>query len=294
MWQGEFVKEYRSTDQLLDLLEHERGLAIRDREFATQVLRRTNYYRFTGYSRHYQVDPRRGDNRYHRSATFEDIYSLMLRDDELRIRLLVPLSELEQSARTRLAHLAGREFGEAAFYLDTSSHVSDGVDVTRRIARVRKDLQESQHKTIQHYRKGEDVSGVPIWVAVEALSFGKISWLLESLDSSAIRAELADFYSYPRATFPRVMQSLSALRNLCAHHGQVWNRYLTAQCPLPLNKRERPRGVNFDPQGLYPALLALSKLSKMPASRSQLAAIQRMVMAGGDYSQGVMSPEGVR
>lgn len=294
MCQSGAVKLYKSTADLVSLLADDRGLGMSDRASVASTLRSTNYYRFTGYSRYFQVDPRRGDDNYLPGSTFESIHRLMLADDELRMRLLVPLSEVEQRVRTRFAHVSGKYLGNGSFYLKPENHISDTAETLNRIRRVREDLQTTKHLAVAHYRNDEDVSGVPIWVAVEVLSFGKISWLIESLDRNEIRHELADFFSYTRATFPRVLQSLSALRNLCAHHGQVWNRYLTAQCPLPLNKRDRPRNVQFNAQGLLPALLALGTLVAASSSKSQLAIVNRRLQRADGYADGVLTPAGVR
>ncbi|MFB7844036.1 Abi family protein [Microbacterium sp. NPDC056052] len=288
------MKDHKSTADLVALLADKRGLVIEDRTRAADTLRRINYYRFTGYSRHFQERPAAGKNDYLSGASFDQIVHLIERDDELRLRLMIPLSTVEQAVRTRFAHVAGREFGCQAFYLDPTKHLSDSPDALNRIRRVKEDLQNSQHPTIAHYRHGSDVAEVPIWVAVEVLSFGKIAWLIESLDSPTMREELADFFSFSRNTFPRTLQSLSALRNVCAHHGQVWNRMLTAQCPLPLNKRERPRDVVYHPQGIYPAIMALSKLAQGAPGQSHLSAVDRILRRNDGYARGVLTPAGVR
>lgn len=288
------MKPYRSTRELVALLRDERGLAISDENNAIALLRKMNYYRFTGYSRHFQADPRNGENGYLPGSDFDAICNLMRKDDELRIRLLVPISEVEMAARTRFAHLAGREYGGESFYLDPSSYVSDTKHTFERIGGIQRELRETSSPTVRRYREDADVSKVPIWVAVEVLSFGKIAWMIESLASSSLREELADFFNYSRATLPRVLHSLSALRNSCAHHGQLWNRRLVTQCPKPLNRREIPRDVKFHEHGLYPALIALGKLTHDETSRTQLAVIERKLRAGGLHSAGILTPEGVR
>lgn len=145
-----------------------------------------------------------------------------------------------------------------------------------------------------HYRDGDDVSKVPIWVAVEVLSFGKLSWIIESIRAVGLREDLADYLGYSRATFPRVLHALASLRNACAHHGQLWHRNLTIQCPLPQNKRERPRDIQFHEHSLYPAILALKKLARRASSRSQLAVIERRLRDGSLHSAGLLAPQGVR
>lgn len=288
------MKPYRSTHDLVALLRDERGLAISNEDDAVAFLRKVNYYRFTGYSRHFQVDPRSGKNDYLNGSDFSTICDLMRKDDELRIRLLVPISEVEIGARTRFAHLTGRECGGESFYLNPANYISDTKHTLERIGGIQRELRETSSPTVRRYRRDDDVSKVPIWVAVEVLSFGKIAWMVESLALSSLRDELADFFSYSRATFPRVLHSLSTLRNSCAHHGQLWNRRLVTQCPKPLNKREIPRDVKFHEHGLYPALIALRKLTHDQSSRTQLAVIERRLRAGGLHANGVLNPEGVR
>ncbi|MHA3684953.1 Abi family protein [Leucobacter sp. HY1908] len=257
----DFMKHFRSTHELIELLQIERGLEISDSVAAESFLRRTNYYRFTGYSRYFQIDPGHGNNNYEPEATFEEICELIARDDELRMSLFVVLAEIEMSVRARFAHLSGRFFGEAAFYLN---------------------------------RDGDDISKVPVWVAVEVLSFGKVSWIIDSIQAEGLREDLADYFGYSRATFPRVIHSLAALRNSCAHHSQLWHRNLTIQCPLPLNKRERPRDIRFHEHGLYPAVLAMRKLTRSASSRSQLSVIERGLRDESVHSTGLLVPQGVR
>jgi abortive infection bacteriophage resistance protein len=288
------MKPFRSTEELVQLLHDERGLAINDKQAAASFLRRTNYYRFTGYSRYFQVDPRQGKNDYRPGTTFEDIQELILRDDELRIRLFVALSEVELAVRTRFAHLSGRHFGSNSFYLKASNYLSDTLEISKRIHSIAGELRDTSSRMVGHYRNGDDIDSIPIWVAVEVLSFGKLSWMIESLKANGLRETLADDLGYARATFPRVIHSLSALRNSCAHHGQLWHRNLTIQCPLPLNKRERPRDLKYHEHGLYPALLALKKLVKSDHARHHLTVVERRLRDGSPYATGVLRPEGVR
>lgn len=287
------MKPFRTTSQLVQILQ-ERGLFVDDIDAATSFLRNTNYYRFTGYSRYFQVDPGKRRNEYLQGTTFEKIKELILRDDELRMRLFVPISEVEMVIRTRFAHLSGREFGANSFYLQMENYISDTPETSKRIRSVANELRDTSSRMVMHYRDGDDVSRVPIWVAVEVLSFGKLSWMIETLNVDGLREQLADDLGYSRATFPRVVHALSALRNSCAHHSQLWHRNLSIQCPLPINKRERPRDLKFHEHGIYPAVLALNKLARSTASRAQLAVVERRLRDGSQHSTGLLMPQGVR
>ncbi|MBA8829488.1 Abi family protein [Alpinimonas psychrophila] len=294
-WEQDPVKRYKSTEDLLTLLSKDRELNIGNHDGAVRFLDQTNYYRFTGYSRYFQVAPHEGDNSYVEGASFEQIVDLMAADDELRIRLLVPLSELELTLRTRFARISGDIWGNKAFYLDSSNYIPSVHDLDKRIEALRSELTNNKSKMVNKYRSpGGEVDNVPVWVAIEALSFGKISWMLESLKNQSLREQISHEYSYPTKTFSSVVQSLSALRNLCAHHGQIWNRPLKSQCPSPLNKRERPRDIQFNQLSIFPALLALEKLVCGSAGKSQLATVRRRLSISNQHTDGILRPQAIR
>ena len=56
-------KNWLSYDQQVDLLS-QRGMRVDDNVAASEFLSRVNYYRFSGYFRHWQHDPAKGDNRF--------------------------------------------------------------------------------------------------------------------------------------------------------------------------------------------------------------------------------------
>ena len=289
------MKDFKTTEDLLTLLSSERELEINNYDGAVRFLNQTNYFRFTGYSRYFQAAPREGDNSYIEGSTFETIVDLMAADDELRIRLLVPLSELELTVRTRFARISGDIWGNKAFYLDEANYISSVPDLDNRLADIRNELTKNKSKMVAKYRgpKGE-VDDVPVWVAIEVLSFGKISWMIESLNNQSLRERISHEYSYPAKTFSSVVRSLSDLRNLCAHHGQIWNRPLKSQCPSPLNKREKPRDIIFNQMSIFPALLAMEKLVRGSAAKSQLATVRRRLSISNPHTDGILRPQAVR
>ena len=63
-------KDWLSYEQQVDLLA-DRGMVIANTEDAAQFLSQVNYYRFSGYFRHWQYDPARGHNRFFEGTTFE-------------------------------------------------------------------------------------------------------------------------------------------------------------------------------------------------------------------------------
>lgn len=123
-------KRFKSLDGLCSLLADERNLACRDRDELKRFLSRTNYYRFSGYAREFQIDPRYGDDRFIGGASFEEIREIAEIDSKMRALLLEQLSVVEIAMRAMLAHEYGRDHGERAFYLNTDFY-KDGNDAAR-------------------------------------------------------------------------------------------------------------------------------------------------------------------
>ena len=75
-------KDWLSYEQQVELLG-QRGMRIDDEASAAEFLARVNYYRFSGYFRHWQQDPTRGDNRFLKGTSFESISALYDAEQEL-------------------------------------------------------------------------------------------------------------------------------------------------------------------------------------------------------------------
>lgn len=71
---------------------------------------------------------------------------------------------------------------------------------------------------VAHY--GTDL---PIWIACQAWDFGTVKWLYKGLKSQ-FKKEISRGFNVSRpSTFESWLLSLNYLRNICAHHGRLWN-----------------------------------------------------------------------
>ena len=104
------------------LLIQDRGLICPDDNELRKFLSRTNYYRFSGYARDFQVDPENGKNSFVDNTSFQDLNRLIDLDAKLRILLTEQLSVIEIAIRAKLAHEFGNEYGSNAYYLDCKTY----------------------------------------------------------------------------------------------------------------------------------------------------------------------------
>ena len=67
-------------------------------------------------------------------------------------------------------------------------------------------------------------TAMPIWMCIELWDFGTLSNVLSGMRSDDLR-KLADRYGLPRnKLLISWAQSINFVRNVCAHHGRLWNR----------------------------------------------------------------------
>ena len=103
-----FTKPPTTFEEQLSILES-RNLIVEDEEFALSVLRRLNYYRFTGY-----LLPFKTDNKYVDGTTFGRVYNIYEFYRRLRGLLIGMLEGIEVRFRTQLrvhSELTGSDWG---------------------------------------------------------------------------------------------------------------------------------------------------------------------------------------
>jgi abortive infection bacteriophage resistance protein len=86
---------------------------------------------------------------------------------------------------------------------------------------------------IRHYYKTYDVPAYPpSWMLAEALSLGTWSKIYQHL-TTANKKLVAQFSGQKYDTLENWLRVLSDIRNICAHHGRLWNRAFVSPPLLP-------------------------------------------------------------
>lgn len=101
------------------------------------------------------------------------------------------------------------------------------------------ELKDSRETFVEHYRSTyRDPYLPPIWAVVETLSLGALSRWFKSTNDRDTKNDVSKHLGMPTAEITeKVLHALTPVRNVCAHHGRLWNRLFTLQ--LPLIKRLR-------------------------------------------------------
>jgi len=80
----------------------------------------------------------------------------------------------------------------------------------------------------EHYRKTYTSPRLPpAWMAAEVMSLGQLLKWISALKQREDRQAIAKSFGVDERFFTSFCHHLTHVRNICAHHGRVWNRQFT-------------------------------------------------------------------
>jgi abortive infection bacteriophage resistance protein len=269
-----------------------RGLELLSDAETDRVLHDRSYYRVSGYGRQFQIDPRDGRNDFIPGSSLARIQQLMERDEALRRLLSVALADVELTLRARFAHAAASVHGERAFYLEPGRYLAITRDVDAHINGIERELRRPS-LMVARYRRGDDLSQVPIWVAIELVSFGTLARMVQYLDDPLPAKKTADSLSLPWTGFQPTVHALAVLRNACAHHAQLWHRRFSIVAAPAKKDLRSERPYAGDGGSVYATIVALKRYVRaIDRTRGDALGTNLDELFDGDpeYADGITHP----
>lgn len=213
------LKKPKTFEEQIEILKS-RGLIINNDESAKFILKNVNYYRFTAYL----ITFKNEDDTYIEGTTFEMISSIYKFDRELRNLITDILGNIEISFRTYIAYTLAIKHGTSG-YLNKNNFKNEEYHRGFLLNIQKEKLNNANKLFIKHHNdKYEGI--LPIWVATEIMTFGMLSKLYANLipeDQGYIKNNLCSVNPTLLDTW---LQSLTHIRNLCAHYGRIYNTSL--------------------------------------------------------------------
>lgn len=240
----EKTKPFKTIEEQIKILEG-RGLIIEDRKKAEEILTHYNYYRLSGYTL-----TLRKDDKFFENVKLSDVMQIYNFDADLRSILLYILEYIEVSFRTYIGYRHSKEYGPLG-YLN-----SKNFEDIERFFKFKEDFDEAVKNNekseifIRHHKDKYDGS-FPMWVVVELLSFGTLSKLFKNLCNDTRKCICRDHYGLISEDYiGNWLQGLTILRNICAHRGRIYNRYINFSMPLSNKDKKKFKESGFDIQNI--------------------------------------------
>ncbi len=236
----QFSKPSLAIEQQADLLL-QRGM-LADRDLLISRLQSVSYYRLSGYWYPFrQFDPKTRNQRidnFQSGSTFEEIWNRYVFDRHLRLLTMDAIERIEVAVRSLIAHYHGQAHGPFAYYDDAAALPSLRADqLLRFLGDMDVEYDRSKEAFVEHFKSkyGDEHGCLPIWMACEVMSFGSILTLHRGC-SHHIRQRIAKHFEVHDTVFDSWLLALNVIRNICAHHGRLWNRELGIKPKIPKNQ----------------------------------------------------------
>lgn len=265
-----FTKPPLSIADQIALLER-RGMVVPDWARAEHYLRHISYYRLRAYwlPFEYQPPPTDGDHKFKHGTTFEDVLALYVFDRRLRLLVMDAVERVEVSLRGCWAHHLAVRYGSHG-YLDPNLY--DRADrYAKAFSSLIEEIDRSKDTFIIHYKtKYGDPEHPPIWMTAEVISLGQLSKWFGDLKLRVDRQAIAKPYGLDEKILISVAHHLTYVRNICAHHGRLWNKQFTVTLKLPNSPGALKLAMNpAANRKIYNTLVVLGYLIGIVAPGSQ-------------------------
>ncbi|GGB15388.1 Abi family protein [Puia dinghuensis] len=205
----------------------DRGLSIQDDGSAEHFLSNISYYRLAGYWWPMQSD--KINHIFKPNSKFDDVIALYNFDRELRILLFDVIERIEIGLRTRMINHLSYEHG--FWWFQKTEIFSNTRQLIVTLASLEEELERSKDTFIKEHKKkhADDLRFPPCIKTLEIATFGSLSRLYGNLKPNVASKDIiaSELKTVNHTYLHSWLQSISQIRNICAHHGRLWNKHLT-------------------------------------------------------------------
>jgi abortive infection bacteriophage resistance protein len=242
--------------QILKLKQ--RGLIFHDEVKATHYLSNISYYRLRAYTYPLQ-DNTNDDHPFIQKISFEEIIDLYVFDRRLRILVFDALEKIEIALRTKIVYNWSLNYGShwhenASLYRDPNRFVRD-------LNKLYEEVDRSTETFIKHYKNTYTSPTNPAsWMSLEVATLGLLSKLFSNLKKGQEKLLVTKAFGLNKPEILESwMHSFAHIRNVCAHHGRLWNRRITAIPQIPTHTiYPFVENRDFYPNKIYASLCCIT------------------------------------
>lgn len=258
----QYPKTIRSTHDLISDLQS-KGMLVPDLSLAEKAIEQIGYYRLRGYASHF-IDIKTG--KFLSGTSFDRVLQLYYFNCELSSLIFAMSSKIEVTLRARLC-ASLLPLGDPLIYLDPSIF-RDKAIYWKNFSTLCSEINRSDEVFIKHNLENHD-GQIPIWAAVEVMSFGNLSKFISNLvpgpNTPFYRLAMCYKYNSPKgkSVVPSLdmisswMHSIVILRNMCAHNSRIYNRSMNKKPVILAGDQQTPPPRYY---GLYQMLLSMKYL----------------------------------
>ena len=232
----------------------DKNLTITDDAAAAITLHHYGYFALISGYKDLFKNPTTKD--YRDGTTLDDIVALYRFDEQLRELTLRYLLQVERHIRSAYSYAFCSQFGESQnSYLDANNYNLMGRINPREVQKlITRHLQPflshtTDYPYIEHHKQIH--GNVPLWVLINALTFGTLSKMY-ALSQSKIQAAISkEFVGVREKQLGSMLEVLTKFRNVCAHNERLYDFSVIDKRAIPNFPVHAALGIAKSKAGLY-------------------------------------------
>ncbi len=263
------------------------ALSIPDPDRARRYLQHIGYYRLSPYTIPFQQGG--FDHLFQEGAVFDDVLDLHVFDRALRLLIMDALERVEVAVRAALTDHMSTTYSNSHWYV-VAAHFRDRGKHARLPRMVRDTCDDRlraapdsgmdtlvHRSALEHYLTTYGAPELPpSWLMAETLTIGQLTALYRNLNRRADRSAVAGSVGLTEPLLRSWMSTFVRVRNICAHHGRLWNVGLGVYPAIPTSRAVSwLEGADALParstKRLYPVLVSLQAVLDTVSPRSSWA-----------------------
>lgn len=213
-------------------LTSKKHLIVTNTNFAITSLKNISYFGLIGGYKHPFIDVQ--THKYINNTTFEDIVALYEFDEELRGLFFKYLCHIEIKLRSSISYYFCQKHGERQEEYLNPNHYSTAPKSKRGVIKLIKILDNVVNKNKDHkylvYQRNK-YHNVPLWVILNALTFGQISKIFEFLPQKMQGLICQDFGNIKKNDMIKYLKVLTLYRNVCVHNERLFSHHTYSSIP---------------------------------------------------------------
>ena len=290
----EYNKLATTVEQQIERLL-ERGLISPDRDKLEKYLSSIGYYRLSAYWLPYEEVPTNRKTRSRKfkpDTTFEKILDVYIFDRQLKLLAMEAIERIEIHVRSRWTNRFTLEHGPHGFMDD--KNFSCSWKHNEMLHKLATRVSRSNEVFHQHYKtRYKQPYLPPLWAICQTMSFTELSTWYARTASNSIKHDVALDLGLPtKEVMEGTLEALCYIRNICAHHGRLWNRRLVKYVPMIKKFRadlSLTSSENEATNHIYNVLVViLHMLSKQSDTTTFPARLKRHLETSADHERGLM------
>ena len=229
------------------------GLIVEDEEYAKRILNDISYFRLI---KAYSLNLKTNEGRYRENITFQQLVDLYLFNANFRQIIFPEIEKIEINVRCRISNYFAEKYGvlgylEADNFVNVKYHQEFLKDVHEEIRR------NSKAPFVKNFRMNYAGGMLPIYALVEVFSFGTLSKFYKNM-KNPVKKTIAKSFGIGYTYLESWLESISYVRNICAHYGRLYNAKLSKTPMLYKEYSEAGIGNNR----IFGVLLCLKHILK--------------------------------